>query len=68
MGHNFKKVQSSGGAYCDCGREERIKPESFCRTHADKSDKHVSVGLLEEKQFTEYFHSLLVCYFYLKIN
>lgn len=59
---------SSGGAYCDCGREPRIKPESFCCTHADKSERNIEYEEGEKIKFTSYYENLFMCYFYLRVN
>ena len=33
--HNYKKdvIMVRNHAYCDCGREGRMKPETFCKKH-----------------------------------
>ena len=36
-GHNYdKRTAWSTGAYCDCGWDDRITPESFCKNHGSK--------------------------------
>ncbi len=61
VGHNtYSQVPYSDGAYCDCGRIERIKKQSFCSNHASfEVEIPCEISDEERRSFVSSFISLV---------